>query len=119
MCIIPSYLVLHDFSGERELNKVTCEDSPSNDSDYILNGNDANCGSKLLTRDQNNGNYCIMQGIPKSLKFCSISDLYKVIHVFHMSIIFSYVNIKYRWRTTCSVFSFDPQIYDKKKRLNC
>ncbi|KAH0724485.1 hypothetical protein KY285_000311 [Solanum tuberosum] len=66
-----------DITGEPELNKVTGEDSLSNNPDHLLNENDVNPGSKLLTRDENDGTYRIMQGIPKSKIFRSISNLYK------------------------------------------
>ncbi|KAG5568472.1 hypothetical protein H5410_064510 [Solanum commersonii] len=66
-----------DITGEPELNKVTGEDSLSNNPDHPLNENDVNPGSKLLTRDENDGTYRIMQGIPRSKIFRSISNLYK------------------------------------------
>ncbi|WMV07167.1 hypothetical protein MTR67_000552 [Solanum verrucosum] len=66
-----------DITGEPELNKVTGEDNLSNNPDHPLNENDVNPGSKLLTRDENDGTYRIMQGIPRSKIFCSISNLYK------------------------------------------
>ncbi|KAK6802578.1 hypothetical protein RDI58_000358 [Solanum bulbocastanum] len=63
--------------GEPELNKVIGKDNLSNNSYHFSNDNGVNCGSKLLTRDKNNGNYRITQGIPRSKKFRSISNLYK------------------------------------------
>uniref|UniRef100_M1DY32 Uncharacterized protein n=1 Tax=Solanum tuberosum TaxID=4113 RepID=M1DY32_SOLTU len=63
--------------GEPELNKVMGEDNLSNNSYCFSNDNGVNCGSKLLTRDANNGNYRITQGLPRSTKFRSISNLYK------------------------------------------
>ncbi|XP_019068548.2 uncharacterized protein [Solanum lycopersicum] len=63
--------------GEPELNKVTSEDNLSSKSYHFSNDNDVNCGSKLLARDENNGNYRITQGLPRSTKFRSISNLYK------------------------------------------
>jgi len=42
-----------------------------------------NYGPKLLTRDEKDGNYHITQGIPRSIKFRSIDNLYKVIHKKH------------------------------------
>ncbi|KAG5576796.1 hypothetical protein H5410_056930, partial [Solanum commersonii] len=58
-----------DINGELELKKVTCE--------AILNDNIINCGSKLLTRDEKDGNYHVTQGIPRSIKFRCINNLYK------------------------------------------
>ncbi|KAH0724464.1 hypothetical protein KY285_000290 [Solanum tuberosum] len=63
--------------GEPELNKVIGEDNLSNNSYRFSNDNGVNCGSKLLTRAENNGNYRITQGLPRSTKFRSISNLYK------------------------------------------
>ncbi|KAG5628902.1 hypothetical protein H5410_000619, partial [Solanum commersonii] len=63
--------------GEPELNKVIGEDNLSNNSYRFSNDNGVSCGSKLLTRDANNGNYRITQGLPRSTKFRSISNLYK------------------------------------------
>ncbi|KAH0776589.1 hypothetical protein KY290_008000 [Solanum tuberosum] len=60
-----------DINGELELNKVTCE--------AILNDSIINCGSKLLTRDEKDGNYRVTQGIPRSIKFRCINNLYKII----------------------------------------
>ncbi|KAL3347871.1 hypothetical protein AABB24_021491 [Solanum stoloniferum] len=62
--------------GEPEVKKVKGEDSLSMNFDRVLNNNGANRGSKLLTRDKNEENYRMTQDIPRSLKFCSITDLY-------------------------------------------
>ncbi|KAG5605250.1 hypothetical protein H5410_026742, partial [Solanum commersonii] len=51
--------------------------SLSNNFDHILNENIVNYGSSLLKRYENDGNYHIMQGIPRSIKFRSIDNLYK------------------------------------------
>ncbi|KAG5628896.1 hypothetical protein H5410_000613, partial [Solanum commersonii] len=66
-----------NITGEPELNKVTSVDIFLNNFDCALNDNYANCGSKLLRRDENDGNYHIVQGIPRSKTFHSISSLYK------------------------------------------
>ncbi|KAH0713650.1 hypothetical protein KY289_009609, partial [Solanum tuberosum] len=58
-----------DIDGESKVNKVTCE--------AILNDNIINCGSKLLTRDEKDENYRVTQGLPRSIKFRSIDNLYK------------------------------------------
>ncbi|KAG5616308.1 hypothetical protein H5410_016132 [Solanum commersonii] len=63
--------------GKPELNRVTCEDSLSDNFDRILKDSNANYGSKLWRRDEKDGNYCIMKGIPRSIKFRSINNLYK------------------------------------------
>ncbi|MCE3214872.1 hypothetical protein HAX54_000191, partial [Datura stramonium] len=54
------------------------------DEDYQLklsspyHGDDTvNYGSKLWARDENTRNYRIMQGIPRSIKFRSINNLYQ------------------------------------------
>uniref|UniRef100_M1DHU6 Uncharacterized protein n=1 Tax=Solanum tuberosum TaxID=4113 RepID=M1DHU6_SOLTU len=39
----------------------------SNNPDHVLNDNDASPGSKLLTRDGNDGSYRVMQGIPRRI----------------------------------------------------
>ncbi|XP_055815405.1 uncharacterized protein LOC129885230 [Solanum dulcamara] len=63
---------------QQQPNNIIGEDSlPKINPDCVLNGNDANCGSKLLTRDENGGNYRITQGLPRSIKFRSISNLYE------------------------------------------
>ncbi|KAH0759737.1 hypothetical protein KY290_023230 [Solanum tuberosum] len=66
-----------DIDGESELNKVTYEDGRTDNYGRILNDNIVNYGSKLLTIDENDGNYHITQGIPRSTKFRSIDNLYK------------------------------------------
>ncbi|KAG5580554.1 hypothetical protein H5410_051181 [Solanum commersonii] len=66
-----------DIDGESELNKVTCEDGSTDNSDRIFNDNTMNYGPKLLTRDEKDGNYHITQGIPRSIKFRFIDNLYK------------------------------------------
>ncbi|XP_060169243.1 uncharacterized protein LOC132600161 [Lycium barbarum] len=66
-----------DINVEFEVNKVTCEDSLPDNTVCILNDNNANYGSKLLTRDERDGNYYVTQGIPRSKKFGSIINLYE------------------------------------------
>ncbi|KAG5628920.1 hypothetical protein H5410_000637 [Solanum commersonii] len=66
---------LENWSGELVLNKITGD--LLNNPDHVLNDNDANRGSKLLTNDGNDGSYRVMQGIPRSKIFHSISNLYK------------------------------------------
>ncbi|KAH0689482.1 hypothetical protein KY289_016840 [Solanum tuberosum] len=66
-----------DINGKPELNRVTCEDSLSDNFGRILKDSNANYGSKLWRRDEKDGNYCIMKGIPRSIKFRSINNLYK------------------------------------------
>ncbi|KAK4720719.1 hypothetical protein R3W88_010952 [Solanum pinnatisectum] len=58
-----------DIDGESELNKVTCEDDRTDNYGRILNDNTVNYGSKLLTRDEKDGNYHITKEIPRSTKF--------------------------------------------------
>ncbi|XP_049414621.1 uncharacterized protein LOC125877338 [Solanum stenotomum] len=66
-----------DINGDSDLNKITCEDGLPDNSDRIINVNIINYGSRLLARDENDGNYHITQGIPRSTKFRSIDNLYK------------------------------------------
>ncbi|KAK4734173.1 hypothetical protein R3W88_008434 [Solanum pinnatisectum] len=66
-----------DINGKLELNRITCEDSLPDNFGHILKDSNANYGSKLWRRDEKDGNYCIMQGIPRSIKFRSINNLYK------------------------------------------
>ncbi|XP_027769841.1 uncharacterized protein LOC114075607 [Solanum pennellii] len=90
--------------GEPELNKVTSEDN------HFSNDNEVNCGSKLLTRDENNGNYRITQGLPRSTKFRSISNLYKC--TTRMSL----VEDEYNWNLSRGKDSLeDSNMYCSKK----
>ncbi|OIT27580.1 hypothetical protein A4A49_38449 [Nicotiana attenuata] len=59
-------------NGEPEVNRVTCEDRLPDDLDYNVNS-----GSKLLTRDEKDKKYYIKQGIPRSIKFRCMTNLYK------------------------------------------
>nr|XP_016449187.1 PREDICTED: probable WRKY transcription factor protein 1 [Nicotiana tabacum] len=61
-----------DINGEFEVNRVTREDRLPDNFDY-----NANSGSKLLTRDEKDKKYYITQGIPRSIKFRSMTNLYK------------------------------------------
>ncbi|KAG5611500.1 hypothetical protein H5410_022781 [Solanum commersonii] len=54
------------FSSDSEPNKIAYEDNLSDISDHILNDNIVNYGSKLLKRDENDGNYRITQEIPRN-----------------------------------------------------
>ncbi|XP_027774308.1 uncharacterized protein LOC107025068 [Solanum pennellii] len=63
--------------GKSNLNKITCEDGIPDNSNHIINDNIINYGSRLLAKDGNGGNYHITQGIPRSIKFRSIKNLYK------------------------------------------
>ncbi|XP_055800463.1 uncharacterized protein LOC129869921 [Solanum dulcamara] len=67
---LPDQQQQDDIDGELELNNTTCEDG-------LPDNNIVNYGSKLLTRDEKDGNYRITQGIPRSIKFRSIDNLYK------------------------------------------
>lgn len=76
------------FSDVAELNKVACEDIFSNNFDRILYDSYANYGSKLWIGNNKDGHYQIRRGIPRSIKFRSITNLYKVIPINLMSILF-------------------------------
>lgn len=79
---LPDHQQQQGITGMSELNIVNNEDSLSNNPGRVLNGNDANPGSKLLIKDENDGSYHITQGIPSSIKFCCISNLYMVIYIY-------------------------------------
>ncbi|TMW91373.1 hypothetical protein EJD97_014420, partial [Solanum chilense] len=62
--------------GEPDINKITCEADIPDNSDHIMNEN-INYGSRFLAKDENGGNYRITQGMPRSIKFRSINNIYK------------------------------------------
>ncbi|KAH0743354.1 hypothetical protein KY290_031347 [Solanum tuberosum] len=74
---LPDQQQEQNINGESDLNKITCEDGIPDNSDRTINDNIINYGSRLLAKDENDGNYHITQGIPRSTKFCSINNLYK------------------------------------------
>lgn len=67
----------HEKNDVAELNKVACEDIFSNNFDRILYDSYANHGSKLWIGNKKDGHYQIRRGIPRSIKFRSITNLYK------------------------------------------
>ncbi|KAH0650491.1 hypothetical protein KY284_030403 [Solanum tuberosum] len=74
---LPDQQQEENINGELDLNKITCEDGIPDNSDCIINDNIINYGSRLLAKDENDGNYHITQGIPRSTKLRSIDNLYK------------------------------------------
>ncbi|KAH0655705.1 hypothetical protein KY285_030587 [Solanum tuberosum] len=74
---LPDQQQEENIDGELDLNKITCEDGIPDNSDRIINKNIINYGSRLLTKNENDGNYHITQGILRSTKFRSIDNLYK------------------------------------------
>ncbi|XP_019255746.1 PREDICTED: myb-like protein X [Nicotiana attenuata] len=99
-----------------EVNRVTGEDRLSDDLDYNVNS-----GSKLLTRDEKDKKYYIKQGIPRSIKFRSMTNLYK--HTNRLSP----VEDEYNWslpigeNPNTSIFSTkeDSTIKTNKKKAGC
>ncbi|KAM3328567.1 hypothetical protein P3S68_033259 [Capsicum galapagoense] len=67
----------HEKNDVAELNKVSCEYIFSNNFDRILYDSYANYGSKLWIGNKKDGHYQIRRGIPRSIKFRSITNLYK------------------------------------------
>ncbi|KAG5595901.1 hypothetical protein H5410_037133 [Solanum commersonii] len=74
---LPDQQQEENINGESDLNKITCEDGIPDNSDRIINDNIINYGSRLLAKDENDGNYHITQGIPRSTKFRYIDNFYK------------------------------------------
>ncbi|OIT07636.1 hypothetical protein A4A49_63313, partial [Nicotiana attenuata] len=106
-----------DINGDQfEVNRVTGEDRLSDDLDYNVNS-----GSKLLTRDEKDKKYYIKQGIPRSIKFRSMTNLYK--HTNRLSP----VEDEYNWslpigeNPNTSIFSTkeDSTIKTNKKKAGC
>ncbi|OIT27579.1 hypothetical protein A4A49_38448 [Nicotiana attenuata] len=103
-------------NGEPEVNRVTCEDRLPDDLDYNVNS-----GSKLLTRDEKDKKYYIKQGIPRSIKFRCMTNLYKCTNRL------SPVEDEYNWNLpigenpNMSIFSTikDSSIKTNKKNAGC
>ncbi|KAK4713677.1 hypothetical protein R3W88_019584 [Solanum pinnatisectum] len=74
---LPDQQQEENIDGESDLNKITCEDGIPDNFDRLINDNIINYGSRLLAKDENDGNYHVTQGIPRSTKFRSINNLYK------------------------------------------
>lgn len=67
------------FSGEFDFNIVTSDDSLPDNSYHTLKDKDIDGDSKLPIRDEKDQDYHrLKQGIPRSIKFRSIIDIYKV-----------------------------------------
>ncbi|KAG5632058.1 hypothetical protein H5410_003775, partial [Solanum commersonii] len=68
-----------DFNGGLEHTIITSNDSLPKDTDLIRKDNNTDSGSKVFIIDEKDQNYCrLKQGVPRSIKFRSIINIYKV-----------------------------------------